>query len=448
MKCFATAALAVGLGLTQMLSLIGCTQSSLDGSVGTRDSAILGGTLTPLDNPIRHSTVFILKGSSYYCSANVIAQDVLLTAAHCVSENDTRTGRALVVSPAQIAVIDTEAVDVIGRVPRVIARGLSIKAQSKYLANPQGVYNPNYDVAVVKLDSPLPAFYKPVKIAKSFQDALANQIQIAGFGLTRANQTSPDRKLRHGRITLNQQSYFPVMFGASDGGVIAIPALVANRSFASVFAYRKSADEATHCSGDSGGALYYVSNGEAYLAGVNVAHMKTGPQKTPCGPNETRISFSLVGREKYFVFQAYKELTGQELEGAAVNPGSDPATFEFHLNRTPTISRTSFIDLTQVALIRDRSSGQITAVTLESARTACSDPEDLEKSSVGIWAQNVSGTVLNGQTVLNIYNTDKFDAEKFTVVEGRMKLLGNRVRFVVLTPNGYVSADVPLMTCN
>jgi Trypsin len=100
-----------------------------------------------------------------FCTASVIAPDVVLTAAHCVSSlSDTRVfyrgsqGRLVFVEVASIAV-HPKFRPKIGR-----KRLISI------------------DLALLRLASPLPPAFKPIELADSGPVATGQPFRIAGFG--------------------------------------------------------------------------------------------------------------------------------------------------------------------------------------------------------------------------------------------------------------------------
>jgi secreted trypsin-like serine protease len=130
--------------------------------------------------------VMVLKRSGAaagFCSASVVAQNVVLTAAHCVAEPaDTRVhfrdekGEPVMVEVAAIVPHPGYRTDAARR------REVSI------------------DMALVRLAEPLPARFKPVALADAGKIEAGQMFRIAGFGVMQEGAASTGGALREARV--------------------------------------------------------------------------------------------------------------------------------------------------------------------------------------------------------------------------------------------------------
>jgi secreted trypsin-like serine protease len=125
--------------------------------------AINGGNSAPAD--IAAQTVQIVSTAGPSCSATVIAQDLLLTAAHCVWPK------------ANYAVVIYE-----GTEPRIVPVA-RIVLHPKYDARQYTTLKPSPDLAIFKVSQPLPARFRPARLAS--ERALpkpGESFTLAGYG--------------------------------------------------------------------------------------------------------------------------------------------------------------------------------------------------------------------------------------------------------------------------
>jgi hypothetical protein len=104
-------------------------------------------------------------GGASFCTASVIAPDVVLTAAHCVSNlSDTRVfSRG---GHSQLVLFDVASIAVHPEFRPKIGRKRLI----------------SIDLALLRLASPLPPAFKPIELADSGPVATGQPFRIAGFG--------------------------------------------------------------------------------------------------------------------------------------------------------------------------------------------------------------------------------------------------------------------------
>lgn len=178
-------------------------------------------------------------GSASYCSGSVIAQNIILTAAHCVSSiDDTRVhfreaqGRPVLLEISAIAINPGFRADAARR------RLLSI------------------DLALVRLAEPLPARFAPVELSRSDKVELGQKFRIAGFGISEEGA---------GRT----------------GGILRAGLVVANGPKSSVLLWVRDPDGTGlgACTGDSGAPIFAVER----PAVVAVAVWAKGENGQQCG---------------------------------------------------------------------------------------------------------------------------------------------------------------------
>ncbi|HUB63525.1 MAG TPA: S1 family peptidase [Methylocella sp.] len=114
--------------------------------------------------------VMVLDSSSgegaSYCSASVIAPDIVLTAAHCVSD------------PSNTQVFFRNQ---LGKL--VFFDVGSIAIHPDYRPNSGEPNSVTIDLALLRLVEPLPAVFKPVELTDSFRMKTGQPLRIVGFGI-------------------------------------------------------------------------------------------------------------------------------------------------------------------------------------------------------------------------------------------------------------------------
>jgi len=434
--------------LALSLSLVACSNSmrsseSVEGTISGK--GVYQGTITPLDNPISRTTVLIyvdLGNSASKCTGSVLSPKVILTAAHCVSHVNEVTLKTRQLNPNQLYILDPETTSLLG-LDAVIATGKKVIAHPKYLAQSYGDksshFSAGYDIALIELATPLPESYKPVNLSDNLNEITRNQMYIAGFGDFSLDKNTPDDfLLRHGPVTVDlAKNQVKVANSAPDS---LITQFYTNSPIAPNLSFTKASNESSVCHGDSGGPIYYVKNGKIFLAGVNVAmsfiNSTNSPSANCLSENEgSEISVSMAGPTLGFVLETYKQLTGGSLPLNRDTAEKDPRTFEYYLNNPVMNSKNSVINLEGYSFKRNADNKNVLLIT--------SQPAQLPDMFIA-FEPAISESSLDGRTILNVVLISK-DGQMMSYIEGRAKLNGDKVKLVILTGEGYLSAELPML---
>lgn len=443
--------------LTLSLSLSACTNPNQDAvEAPANGKGIYQGEITPADNLISHTTVLIYietAPSASKCTGSVLSPTVILTAAHCVVNTNSETQKVEVLEPSQLVILDPARVETEG-MDSAIARGTKVIAHPIYISQSAGekktTYSNGYDLALIQLSNPLPDSFKPVVLSDRLEDLSSNQIYIAGFGRITLDPNEPTNfVLHHGPVNVDLSSKYvkvevneqadPVNYIATN--TISTP----NISFV------KTTPDASICHGDSGGPIYFIKDGEVHLAGVNVSMWGFKTDFDPnCATegNGYELSVSMAGPSLRFVLDSYKELTGTALSLARDVPEMDPNTFEFHMQAPVLSSKNNIANLEGYTAAIDSRDNTFILIDQITASVICEKREAAITEAPGLYVLFSKASVndLDGKTVLPVMLSRKGVIDGF--VEGRAKLEGEKLKLVVLTVDGYLSAELPVITCN
>ena len=231
------------------------------------DLKIVGGTLVSDSSkePAHVSTVALTNADAYargksFCTSVLVDKDILLTAAHCVTEQD-----GSVTTDKMIAVFSTvvgTSKDDVRNVKKIVAH-----PDYQYKMLEQGIdpeENPMNDVAVLKLETAAPKTYTPVKLVASNEDYAKNQtIVLAGYGVTESRSIGNTGTLREVKATIeNDNNKGEVLI--VKGPELDSTAIVTNEDGTTI---KKPANGGA-CAGDSGGPAYVKNSRGWFVAGV------------------------------------------------------------------------------------------------------------------------------------------------------------------------------------
>ena len=232
------------------LSIIGCSKpdSSNETTAAANDQAeanqsddvtdfIIGGKSVHASDPIEESIVGLLDvRQGALCTASIIAEDILITAAHCAEGNatDLRIKFGLVVTEKNLRTVDW------------------IKVSPLWQNNKNAQQNTG-DVALIKFSGGLPAGFHPAQLLPASRPLKNKETAVlAGYGLSDGKSSAGAGRLRVVEIPISNVRYSKseVLLDQTDG---------------------KGA-----CHGDSGGPAFIKINNELQLWGVTSRGSGTG----------------------------------------------------------------------------------------------------------------------------------------------------------------------------
>ena len=196
--------------------------------------AVLQGATSRDPNGLRRSVVSIENSLGELCSGVIVGPDLVLTAAHCVTDRAAyRVGalsRGFRPQRFNVAALAIHPTFVPGTTPRT---------------------QPGIDLAILKLDRPLGAEYMPLDPAQAGRIDVGDNVTIAGFGVLNERARRTARTLRQTNL---------VSLG---------PIEVANRVLIVVDRSRLAETTgAGACRGDSGGPILATTSAGYRLYGI------------------------------------------------------------------------------------------------------------------------------------------------------------------------------------
>jgi hypothetical protein len=182
------------LVLTISLVMFGCAKTTVSENSEPPDSAISGGSVVKAEDSIARSTVLIMlsppKGGVFSnCSASIIAPDLLLTAAHCLTTDASpfRSPQVLYVRfqrefsydiPANIDLLDADV-----SAGHLIYPQDVIIQDGYHFSETVSLDHENHDIALIHLRFPIPKAYQPLKLDTSRSSPKpGSKITLAGYG--------------------------------------------------------------------------------------------------------------------------------------------------------------------------------------------------------------------------------------------------------------------------
>jgi hypothetical protein len=438
-----------------LLAFIGCGGSAgsdgLNGSAGfPRGAGISDGAPAAATSLIKKSTVRLqmsINGNLFRCSGSVLAKDLILTAAHCLTTDERGAGETL--PPSSVVVIDD-----VGN--RIQAKQLLV--HPNYFEGAKNTQDPflqqGYDLGLVSLQTSLVQSV-PVVLGDEVDHALASQsfqpLSIAGFG-PRSGQTGVQLEdaVRTGSVWIDPALQVH-SFEDGRGGVKRVLQTIAlNSGHARILEFTKRSGNAGICRGDSGGPVYFEQGGRIHVIGV----MSTvDPSAAVCTEidGQPEQAVAMASDPLYYVLNLAKTIS-RAAEDPLIGPQPPPAvsseilpeienpsTFAYYFSRQFAAEKSADLDLSdQVLIFSSSRSKKFNAAYLMPAKS-------FEGHCTGGGLQAITfdrpfdtGT---GQAAYALTLPPKkvSSGELYRTFETRIKKLNLDYRIVVLTPSGYVA---------
>jgi secreted trypsin-like serine protease len=217
------------------------------------------------EDPIAAHTVSIMDPDpeiGQYCSAVLLARDVLLTAAHCFNDKSRRayaffgTAYNPKLSMKQQPIVKIRRIAVHSQYSQ--EKGDHYDSKIADAARPEDLVSPGrplYDIALAYLDARIPDTYQPTPLAGGAVDLINGEITTAGFGCTTTNCRGKTNILR--KVPMRYVKTFP------EASMVALT----------------SGQRSGSCSGDSGGPDFIDEGGILRV----FALVSTGPDACEAG---------------------------------------------------------------------------------------------------------------------------------------------------------------------
>lgn len=257
--------------------LVSCGKNSSGTNSQLITSAIIDGQVVNSEDEISQSIVSLVNSiGTSYCTATVISEDLLLTAAHCLSDwekprlfkKSSRYLKDIRDLKLWFSKYDTNKNNV---------QGTAIMASSfeVFTVSSQNEEYQN-DIAVIKLSEKIPAPFKPVAILDGNVVLPAySEIVASGFGLTSLRDLRMNNPDHANKLTMT-------FLGYSETGNLFL---------------KQEAGKNGVFHGDSGGPGFYIDDSGMYLTGV-ISHQA----------KKEATTFTNAGKFKNFILDSAKKL--------------------------------------------------------------------------------------------------------------------------------------------
>lgn len=347
MKTIKSLKLALSLGA--LATIAACTPNKQSASVTAtgKSSGIIGGEAVDQNDIIRKSTVSIVvnvltkddQQGQFLCTGSIVSENTILTAAHCVPGSEYKKAAMYVIFATDLnkmqksQIVPVSGVVVHPQYGEGDARLRATIEKLKKAGNPNGdgveltdrdQGADNYDLAVLKLSSKIPADYQIANILTD--ETILKQganVTLAGYGLTnvKKEQVDPakypdlDAAIASGQIGCTYDKKTCYILTQENENILKKTDVSVIQPYGETEVALDQSQGKGACHGDSGGPAFINVNGTEYLWGVT----SRGTGKDGIDDCSNYAIYTKIHAEWDFVSKAIKQLnttTKQEAPAA------------------------------------------------------------------------------------------------------------------------------------